>query len=88
MWVPAHYRWSPIGYVYIEGYWDYPLGTRGVMYAPIAYSTPVYATPGYYYTPTYVGQAKQCMMGAMFVRRGWGCYYFGDYYGPAYASGG
>jgi hypothetical protein len=28
------------------------------------------------------------MMGAMFVRRGWGCYYFGDYYGATYATGG
>ena len=85
VWVPAHYRWSPIGYVFVDGYWDYPLATRGVMYAPIAYTTPLYTQPGYYYTPTYV-VSDQCMMGAMFVRPGWGCYYFGDYYGPQYAG--
>ncbi|HEV3438818.1 MAG TPA: hypothetical protein VG122_15740 [Gemmata sp.] len=87
VWVPAHYRWSPIGYIYVEGYWDYPLATRGVLYAPVAYPTAIYAQPGYVYTPTYV-VSDQCMMGAMFVRRGWGCYYFGDYYGPQYATGG
>ena len=87
VWVPAHYRWSPIGYIFVEGYWDYPLQTRGVMYAPIAYTSAVYVQPGYVYTPTYV-VSDQCMMGAMFVRRGWGCYYFGDYYGPQYVGGG
>ncbi|HEV3383664.1 MAG TPA: hypothetical protein VG097_02550 [Gemmata sp.] len=87
VWVPPHYRWSPIGYIYVEGYWDYPLATRGVMYAPVGYTNAVYLQPGYVYTPTYV-VSDQCMMGAMFVRRGWGCYYFGDYYGPAYATGG
>lgn len=86
VWVPPHYRWSPIGYIYVPGYWDYPLNTRGVLYAPVAYNA-VYLQPGYVYTPTYV-VSDQCMMGAMFVRRGWGCYYFGDYYGPVYATGG
>jgi hypothetical protein len=87
VWVPAHFRWSPIGYIFVEGYWDYPLANRGVLYAPVAYPTAMYLTPGYVYTPTYV-VSDQCMMGAMFVRRGWGCYYFGDYYGPQYATGG
>jgi hypothetical protein len=87
VWVPAHFRWSPIGYIYVEGYWDYPLATRGVLYAPIGYTAAVYTVPGYVYTPTYV-VSDQCMMGAMFVRRGWGCYYFGDYYGPQYVGGG
>jgi hypothetical protein len=86
VWVPPHYRWSPIGYIFVPGYWDYPLNTRGVLYAPIAYNA-AYVQPGYVYTPTYV-VSDQCMMGAMFVRRGWGCYYFGDYYGPGYATGG
>jgi hypothetical protein len=87
VWVPPHYRWSPIGYIYVEGYWDYPLQTRGVLYSPVAYTNAVYLQPGYVYTPTYV-VSDQCMMGAMFVRRGWGCYYFGDYYGAGYVAGG
>ena len=60
---------------------------EGVLYAPVAYPTAIYTQPGYVYTPSYV-VSDQCMMGAMFVRRGWGCYYFGDYYGPQYATGG
>jgi hypothetical protein len=27
-------------------------------------------------------------MGALFVRRGWGCYYFGDYFDPRYSTQG
>jgi hypothetical protein len=85
VWVPAHFRWTPIGYIYVEGYWDYPLSRRGVLYAPVAFSPTVIVQPGYVYAPTYV-VSDQCMMGAMFVRRGWGCYYFGDYYAPQYAT--
>ena len=38
VWVPARYQWTPAGYVFVEGYWDYPLATRGVLFAPIAFS--------------------------------------------------
>src|SRR5258707_896509 len=29
MWMPAHYVWTPVGYVFVDGYWDYPLADRG-----------------------------------------------------------
>jgi hypothetical protein len=87
VWVPAHFRWTPIGYIYVEGYWDYPLARRGVLFAPVAFNPTVIVQPAYVYTPTYV-VSDQCMIGAMFVRRGWGCYYFGDYYAPQYATAG
>jgi len=83
VWVPAHFRWTPLGYVFIEGYWDYTLASRGVLYAPIAFSQPIYAQPGYIYTPMYV-VSEPAMFGALFVRRGWGNYYFGDYFGAPY----
>jgi hypothetical protein len=47
----------------------------------------VYLAQGYYYSPTIVVR-EQCMYGAMFVRRGYGCYYFGDYFDARYANAG
>ena len=35
---PAHYVWAPRGYVFVDGYWDYSLGRRGVLFAPVSFS--------------------------------------------------
>ncbi len=85
IWQSAHYRWTPCGHIFIDGYWDYPLAARGVLFAP-AYIPPVfYADPGYVYAPTYIVR-EPCLYGAFFARRGYGSYYFGDYFAPNYAS--
>ena len=85
VWSPARFQWTPAGYVFIEGYWDYPLATRGVLFAPVVFSNTVIVRPGFVYTPVYV-VSEPCMVGALFVRRGHGHYYFGDYYEPGYAT--
>ena len=87
VWVPAHWRWTPVGYVFVDGYWDYTLATRGVLFAPIAFSQPIYAQPAFVYSPMYV-VSEPCLFGALFVRHGWGGYYFGDYFGAPYITGG
>ena len=60
-------------------------GDRGILFAPAYIPPAVYAVPTYVYTPTVVVRSE-CMFGAFFCRRGWGCYYFGDYFAPHYAS--
>lgn len=45
VWVAYRYYWTPAGYAYCEGYWDYPLARRGVLFAPVAFAQPVYARP-------------------------------------------
>lgn len=85
VWIPAHYRWSPAGYVFIDGYWDYPLAERGILFAPVYIPPAVYVAPAFVYTPTVVVR-EECLFGAFFCRRGFGCYYFGDYFAPHYAS--
>ncbi len=87
VWVPARYHWTPAGYVFIEGYWDYPIGTRGVLFAPVVFAPQVYGQPTFVYTPVYV-VSEPAMMGAMFVRRGHSYYYFGDYYDGPYVDRG
>jgi WXXGXW repeat (2 copies) len=85
VWVAAHYRWTPAGYVFIDGYWDYPLAERGVLFAPCYIPPVVYTAPAFVYTPTYVIR-EECLFGAFFCRRGFGAYYFGDYFAPSYVS--
>ncbi|MCA1685990.1 MAG: hypothetical protein LC745_08410, partial [Planctomycetia bacterium] len=80
LWVPAHYSWSPGGSMFIDGYWDRPLTSRGQMFAPVYFQQPVYARPNYVYTPT-VGILATALMSSLFVRPSYSSYYFGDYYG-------
>lgn len=85
IWIPAHYRWTPAGYVCIDGYWDYPLADRGMLFAPVYIPRHVYIAPSYCWRPSIVVR-DDCMYGSLFVRRGWGCYYFGDYFDRRYAT--
>jgi hypothetical protein len=86
VWVPAHYRWTPSGYVYIPGYWDYALGHRGFLYAPVVVD-PIVVGPGFVYTPAYV-VSSSVLIDCMWVRPCYCHYYFGDYYGGVYAGWG
>lgn len=86
-WVPAHYRWTPAGYIFIDGYWDMPLAERGVLFAPVYVPRAVYARPSYFYSPTVV-VSEPALYTSLFVRRGWGCYYFGDYFENRYVNRG
>jgi hypothetical protein len=41
VWVPAHYQWTPRGYIFIRGHWDFPMDCRGVIFAPVRFGGPV-----------------------------------------------
>ncbi|MCS7021246.1 MAG: hypothetical protein NZU63_05400 [Gemmataceae bacterium] len=87
VWVPAHYRWTPLGWVFVPGFWDYPLAARGILFAPVVIQPVLWRRPAFVYTPTYV-ISEPALFGALFVRRGWSCYFFGDYFGPRYLDWG
>ena len=87
VWVPAQYRYTPGGYVFIEGYWDYTLANRGVLFAPVYFQPAIVARRSYVYTPTYL-VSHNSMVTALFIRRGYNSYYFGDYFEPRYANAG
>jgi hypothetical protein len=84
VWVPDHYRWTPSGYIFVEGYWDQTLKNRGILFAPV-YVSPAVVTAGFVYTPAYAVR-DTIIVNAMFVRPTVCHYYFGDYYGSAYAD--
>jgi len=87
VWVPAHYVWTPAGYVFVEGYWDYPLRQRGLLFAPVCIAPRLLARPGWCWTPQYA-VCDDFLLGALFVRPGWGGYWFGDWFGPRYRRAG
>lgn len=82
VWTPARYIWTPAGYVYVGGYWDYPFEDRGMLFAPVSFTSPLWETAGWYYRPNYyvLGSA---LVDSLFWRGGG--YYFGNYYGQAYS---
>ena len=86
-WTPAHYVWARRGYIFVDGYWDYSIGRRGVLFAPVYFDAGVYAQQGFYYSPSTVidlGVFADCL----FLRPSYGHYYFGDYYAASYYSAG
>ncbi|RYD69236.1 MAG: hypothetical protein EOP84_28850, partial [Verrucomicrobiaceae bacterium] len=87
VWVPGHHVWTPGGYVYVDGYWDYEVERRGMVFAPVHFDRVVYSRPDYYYTPATV-IITNVFLSHLFVRPGYGHYYFGDYYSPRYRDRG
>jgi hypothetical protein len=83
VWIPAHFVWTPAGYVFLEGHWDLDLTRRGMLFAPIYFTAPVYRRPNWFYRPTFVVQTD-FLLGALFVRPGYSTYYFGDYFDASY----
>ena len=83
VWTPSRYCWSPAGHIFVRGYWDRPLLERGLLFAPVRFTRPIYEQEGFVYRPSFVIQ-PDFLVGAMFVRNDRHAYYFGDYFTPAY----
>ncbi len=87
IWTPAHYQSAPRGYVYVDGYWDYAVQRRGVLFAPVSFQQSVYSQRGFSYTPSTVIDLG-VFANHLFVRPNYNHYYYGDYYGANYAKTG
>jgi hypothetical protein len=86
VYIPAYYRWTIRGYIFVPGHWDVVMARRGLVYAPVVVNVGLIGprfvyTPGYAINVTYVNDA-------MFIRPAYCHYYYGDYYGPVYAGWG
>ncbi len=86
-WVPDHYVWTPRGYVYVDGYYDYSVPRRGVVFAPVYFDGGLRSQSGFSYTPSTVINPGM-FLSHLFLRPSYGHYYFGDYYGSNYANAG
>ena len=87
VWIPAHYVWAPRGYVFVDGYWDYSIGRRGMLFAPVYFNADVYARQGFSYSPT-TAIDLSVFANHLFLRPRYQHYYFGDYYAANYEKTG
>jgi hypothetical protein len=83
LWVPDHYVWTPRGYIFVGGYWDYPVSRRGILFAPVYFDQHVYMRIGFYFSPAFVIDLN-VFSDCLFWRRHYNHYYFGDYYDAHY----
>lgn len=86
VWVPDRYSWTPFGYVFCPGYWDYRLPNRGVLFAPV-YSVHWnrWRARHRFFTPGFALDVGPLAL-HLFVRPSYRHYYFGDYYDDGYYS--
>jgi hypothetical protein len=83
VWVPSHYIWTPRGYVFVGGRWDYSLGCRGVLFAPVYFPRHIHEHAGFSYSLSVVVDIGNLQFG-LFTYPRYCHYYFGDYYDDAY----
>jgi len=87
VWVPAQYVWTPRGCIFTDGYWDYAPVRRGVVFAPVRFSSVVYSRPAYVYRPR-VAIDVTVAVDYFFARPRCHHYYYGDYYASTYVDAG
>jgi len=83
VWVPQRYLWTPRGYVFCNGYWDYPIASRGTLFAPFWFNRPVYNIAGFHYAPR-LSLLVSGLQAHFWISPRYGHYYFGDYYASSY----
>jgi hypothetical protein len=87
VWNPPHYVWTPNGYLFVNGYWDYPLEARALVFAPVCFRRPLWTDPSWRYRPSFVVSVG-AIFDSAFVRTGGPHFYFGNYYDPLYGRSG
>ncbi len=80
VYTPMHYNWTPRGYVYVNGYWDYPIADRGVLFAPVYFSELIYRESTFQYSPNVLIDVGG-LTHNLFRYPRYNHYVFGDYYG-------
>ena len=74
---------EPAGWVFCTGYWDYALDQRGLLFAPVSFTRPIFLQRGYTYSPSVVLDSGLLTF-YLFARPSCSQYYFGDYYATNY----
>lgn len=87
VWIPAHYVWTPVGCLFVNGYWDFPLELRGLLFAPVRFDLAVWRALNRPFIPAFCINTD-FLLGALFVGPHTRNYYFGDYFENAYAKRG
>ena len=82
IWTNAHYVYTPRGYLFVSGYWDFLLQQRGILFTPVHFRT---LPANYVYTPHFVVNTA-VLINHLFLRPAYRHYYYGDYYAANYRT--
>jgi hypothetical protein len=83
VYVPPHYVWTPCGCVFVDGYWDYTIERRGVLFCPVYFGSVVYTRPGFVYAH-HVAIDTSILTFHLFSWPHYHHYCFGDFYAGTY----
>lgn len=84
VWTPAHYIYTPIGAVFCDGFWDYPIVRRGQIFAPVYFHHHAHVQH-IRYTPRVAIDATHLLI-HLFVNPRHRHYYYGNFYEPRYQT--
>jgi hypothetical protein len=91
VWQPGQYVQTTSGFTYCPGYWDYPLEERGLLYAPVYFTEPLWQTPGWCYRPRFAfglgfggfgGWGTGGLFTSLFIGSGFNHYCYGYPFSP------
>jgi hypothetical protein len=80
---PPRFCWTPRGCRFVDGFWDYSLERRGILFAPVCFHRPLWNTPGWVYRPSHIVPCSS-LLGSLWVRPRYSSYAFGDFYAARY----
>jgi hypothetical protein len=80
VWTPARWIWTPGGCIYSGGFWDHRPIVRAQMFAPLAFSSPLYLQPGFRYRPWCALNSSR-FFAHLWIGPRANNYFFGNYYG-------
>jgi hypothetical protein len=87
-WEQGQYVASESGFVFVPGYWDYPLEERGLLNAPVFFSQAQREKRGWAYRPEYAvsfgsnaGWGRGGAFDALYIGPNYNSYYFGHFSG-------
>ncbi|HMP16865.1 MAG TPA: YXWGXW repeat-containing protein, partial [Gemmatales bacterium] len=82
VWMPGQYVYTGNGYRFVNGYWDYCLEDRGLLFAPVTFTSPLWLNPGWAFRPCFginIGFGGGWGWG-------WGGFYNNLYMGPGFGN--
>jgi hypothetical protein len=85
VWIAPHYTRAPGGDVFSSGYWDYPLTSRGLLFAPVYFKDRSLLAVALPYSPEVVLDTN-VLQNFLFVEPRYRQFWFGDYFETAYTQ--
>jgi WXXGXW repeat (2 copies) len=87
IYTPAQYVWTPAGCILVDGYWDYELTRRGLLFCPVRFTANVWTRPGWRLHNSFIVY-PDVIVSALFARPDYHRFYFGDYFGDSFVRHG